>query len=446
MTNRTLIIIILVILIVVGIGGYWFWSKNMVPQPVTTADQNPPQFVPLNRPGQSNTNQTGQNGNGTSTGAYNTSPSRVAQLPVLRLISNTPIGGYAASTTASTTLIRWIDRGRGNIYETKSNTLDVKILSTTLLPRVYNSVWNKSAMAFIGMMLPGNTATPSALYATLTGHSIAPVASTTARMSASTTATAIATPTASPVASFAPYDLKGKQLPDNTTAIAASPAGDRIFFLVKEGIGSSGYTANFDGTKVTKIFTTPLTQLNVEWPVNNILAITTKGNSTEDGFLYFVNPSTGVWKKVLGPYAGLSTRVSHDGKHVLISTPGQNSNVVTNIYTVASGSGTDAVINTLADKCAWGNFYKDLVYCAVPFQPVLGTYPDDWYTGILSTVDKMWEVNATTGEVRMVGQIIGQAGRVIDAFNLGLDSKDSYLFFMNKNDLSFWSLDLVRSN
>jgi hypothetical protein len=58
----------------------------------------------------------------------------------------------------------------------------------------------------------------------------------------------------------------------------------------------------------------------------------------------------------------------------------------------------------------------------------------------------MWQINAGTGEVHLVSSIIDQADRIIDAYNLGLDPKDDYLLFMNKNDLSLWSLDLIASN
>ena len=103
------------------------------------------------------------------------------------------------------------------------------------------------------------------------------------------------------------------------------------------------------------------------------------------------------------------------------------------------------MVQTLADKCTWGNFYKNLVYCAVPSRSVAGSYPEDWYTGIVSFSDKIWQINATTGEVKLVSNIIGQSDRPIDGFNLSTDSKDNFLFFMNKTDLSLWSLDLVNS-
>jgi hypothetical protein len=138
--------------------------------------------------------------------------------------------------------------------------------------------------------------------------------------------------------------------------------------------------------------------------------------------------------------------VSHDARYAIVSAAGNANNVVTYIYSIATSTATDAIIRTLADKCVWGNFYKDMVYCAVPFQPVSGTYPDDWYKGTLSTVDKIWQENAATGEVHLISSVFEQARTNIDAFNLGLDDKDNYLFFMNKLDLSFWSLDLVDSN
>jgi hypothetical protein len=173
--------------------------------------------------------------------------------------------------------------------------------------------------------------------------------------------------------------------------------------------------------------------------------VTTKGSADQGGFLYFVDPKTGAWKKILGPLPGLSAKVSHDAKYALVSVSGTDNNLLMSIYNVQKGSGVDALIRTIADKCVWGNFYKNLVYCGVPSQQISGVYPDDWYKGTMSFTDKIWQVNADTGEVHLISSIVDQSDRLIDAFNLGLDAKDNYLFFMNKNDLSFWSLDLVKN-
>ncbi len=413
MQHKTSNIIIAVIIIIILIAGFVFWFLFMHSTTNNGSSTNNPStgFNPF---GQTGTNQQGTSTNNTP---GNNVPTEVT-IPSLRLLSSTPIGGYGASTTASTTFVRWIDRGRGNILEAREDSINITTLSNTLLPRTYESTWNKDLTSFMGSILGDDDQTVTTLFASLSAQSTS-------------------------TSSSAPYNLQGKNLPDGIVAYASSPKKDRIFLYVVQNGQGIGYTAPFSGGTATQIFTTPVTQVNVEWPEDNTIAITTAGSADASGYLYFINPKTGTWKKVLGPIAGLSTRVSHDAKYVLVSASDKADGVLTGIYSVASSTSNDAIIRTLADKCVWGNFYKEMVYCAVPFQPVSGTYPDDWYKGTLSTIDKIWQVNAQTGEVHLVSSVFIDAKRSIDAFNLGLDNKDNYLFFMNKNDLSFWSLDLV---
>jgi hypothetical protein len=431
MTPRNFIKILIVVIIIGAVAfGIWYALNYFANQQPATGETGSTTFTPLNRPGSGNITGNGQGATSTSTGSIIVATSTVitTPIPVLRLLSDTPIGGYGASTTASTTIVKWVDRGRGNIYEARSNTLDIVTLSNTLVPRIYQSSWNKDLTAFIGSILPESGNDSNTVFAQLVLRPVVKTATSTTK------------------SDLTAYELKGRNLPANTLAYAVSPKKDRVFIFVQEGSNSSGYVANIDGSRLTQIFTTPLSQINVEWPSDNIITITTKGSATQDGFLYFVNPQSGAWTKILGPARGLSTKTSHDGTRVAFSAAGGNNDTTVNIYNVTKNTSSNDVIRTLVDKCVWGNFYKDILYCASPFQTVSGTYPDDWYTGALQTIDKIWQTNATTGEVHLVANLIGQAGRIIDGFNLGLDDKDNFLFFMNKYDLSFWSLNLVKSN
>lgn len=412
--SHTGLIIILILLVILAAGAFWyFFIHKATPSSTDGTDTSNSGFSPFGRPG---SNQTGNSGTGTNT--TDNSPTEV-KIPTLRLLSATPIGGYGASTTASTTLVRWVDRGRGNILEARGDSLEIKTLSNTLLPRTYDSAWNKSISGFVGSILAEDNDTISTVFATILPHST--------------------------TTSSTPYELRGKSLPDGIVAYAASPKKDKVFFFIVKNDQGIGYTAPLSGGSATQIFSTPITEVNVEWPEENTIAITTKGSATQNGFLYFVNPKTGVWKKIIGPILGLSARVSHDAKYVLFSASDGANSLITNVYSIASSTGTDAIIRTLADKCVWGNFYKHTVYCAVPYQPVAGAYPDDWYKGTLSSTDKIWQVDAATGETHLVSSIFEEAKSSIDAFNLGLDDKDDFLYFMNKKNLSFWSLDLVSS-
>ena len=445
MRGKTLTIIILIILIFIGvIAAYWYFAMGNAASSVSTANQTQSSsgFSPYNT-SNGNGGSNVQPGNNQSNVINEISATTtIAKIPILRLLSNTPVGGYGASTTATTTAIRWIDRGRGNVYEARSDTLNIATLSNTLLPRMYESFWNKNLTAFVGFTLAADTDLPSALYAQLNAQ-----ASST-RLASSTniaSSTMLDSSVSNTNLEQTPFSLRGNNLPDDTLALAVSPKKDKVFMFVNESGVGVGYVSSFNGTSVTRIFSTPLLQINVEWPEENTIAITTKGSAYQQGYMYFVNPGTGVWKKILGPIPGLSTRTSHDAKYVIYSTFASQG-LATEVYNVADGSVKDAFAKTLADKCVWGNFYKNLVYCGVPAQPVAGTYPDDWYKGIISLPDRIWQINADTMQIKLISSIVDQSDMVIDCFNLGLDEKDDYLLFMDKNDLSLWSLDLVAKN
>lgn len=439
MTPKSLKIILVLVFILVMAGlAYWqFFMRGTAGDTSTNPVNQQPGFVPFGRtttPSSTGTSTTPRTtGNNTSN-----VPGTQLKIPTLRLLSNTPVSGYGASTTgnsktpvaSSTTVVRWMDRGRGNVYEALGNSSTITTISNTVVPKMYETGWNKNLTALVAFGISDKN-NVGGIWAELRLRITPKVSSTTPVITDS---------------SLSPYELRGKNLPENIVTYAVSPKKDRVFLLVNErGVGI-GYIFKFDGSSPVQIFSTPITQVNAEWPTDSTIALTTKGAADEIGFLYFVDSKTGVWKKILGPLPGLSTKVSTDAKRVIVSVTGSSDNFLTSIYDVSKKTGTDAVIRTLADKCVWGNFYKDLVYCAAPADQVLGVYPDDWYKGNVSFADKIWQVNAATGEVHLISSIVDTSDRVIDAFNLGLDDRDNFLIFMNKNDLSLWSLDLVSKN
>lgn len=453
------IIITVIIVVILAILGYWYFMMGAPMIDFGTDEPNTGSgFSPLNRPVNNNVFSTSTIQISTTT--TNVVSTSTAKIPTLRLLSNTPVGGFGILSSSTQTIIRWIDRGRGNIYEAESDSLNIKTISNTLLPRMYQSAWNKNLTSFIGAMISEEEAEESYIYAQLIKRA-APQLATTSKLSSTTkesVARTIANGTSTPNLEkdselvrerenldTAPYELNGKTLPSNTIAYALSPQKDKVFFMTAEDSVGTGFISNIDGSRATKIFETPITQVNVEWPNSAAIFITTKGSATLNGFSYIVNPQNGVWGKILGPINGLSTKISADGRYVAYSgTTGQDG-VFLRIYDTKTSTSKEAIIETLADKCVWGDFFKNILYCAAPFKKISAVYPDDWYKGTLSTIDKIWQINAESGEVKLVSDLISQADRVIDAFNLDTDSNDDFLVFMNKNDLSLWSLDLINS-
>jgi site-specific recombinase XerD len=160
MTSKSLKYIIgLIILLIIAGGAYWYFFVRGIGTTDFGEPSNTQQngFTPFGRtPTQSSGTSTSTPRVGTN-GTGSTASGTQLKIPTLRLLSNTPVAGYGASTTgpvnakaaSTTTAIRWIDRGRGNVYEARGNTLDIKTISNTVVPKMYESVWNKNLSSFL---------------------------------------------------------------------------------------------------------------------------------------------------------------------------------------------------------------------------------------------------------------------------------------------------------
>ncbi|MEY2664400.1 MAG: hypothetical protein RIT04_208 [Candidatus Parcubacteria bacterium] len=428
MSKKSLTIIILIALAIVGVIWYFMFVRQTVTPGIGAGNTaTTTGFFPLNSGGVPAGQGSGKGGNGT--GNSTTTPV-VIKVPTLRHIYTTPVGGMVASTTASSTVLRFIDRGTGRVYEANSLTEDIRILSNTTINRVYESLWNKNATAFVIQYMKSDSDAITTFYTELRSTNVA---------------TASSTATSTPTLSTTPYELRGKMLSPNITEIAINPKRDKIFeFSNENGLGV-GYAASLDEKVRLKLFDIPATQMNVEWPEENTIALTTKGTASGPGFLYLFDIKKASMKKVLGGFAGLSTSVNRSGTKVLYSrTVAQG--LRSSIYDIKTGTTQDLVFATLPEKCVWGNVHTEDLYCAVPsqFPPDDARYPDAWYQGKVSFADAIWYINAETGEVHQLADLYTISNKQIDATHLTLDPKENFLYFIDKRDLSLWSFDLTQ--
>ncbi len=339
------------------------------------------------------------------------------KIPLLRHLSTAPIGGFMASTTASSTVARYIDRGIGHVYEASSIGNDIKKISNTTIPKIYESYWNKNGSAAVLRYVKEDTGAIVNFYAEIRPIKIG---TTTSEVFGN--------------------EIKGKFLSPDIREIAVSPKADRIFTLNKEGGNEIGYISGFDESKKTKVLDTPMLQVNTEWPEENTIALTTKASGSSSGYLYFLDIKKAAMKKILGKIVGLSTKTSTDAKKVLFSSGSNRINL--SIFNTADNSTQAVVFRTLADKCVWSKMQTSDLYCAVPTEIPAGIYPDDWLRGNVSFVDQIWYLDSITGEVRLLANLLNLSDDLIDAVNLTLDPKENFLYFVNKRDLTLWSLDL----
>jgi hypothetical protein len=435
MSKKIFALIILIIIAIVAAIGYFFFFMTPAAGTSTAGntDSSSP-FTTFDRGGVSTSTKPAQGTTGSSV-TTGTGAATAPKLPILRQLYATPVGGIGASSTASTSLVRFIDRGTGHVYEAPADSAVVSKISNTMLSRVYESYWNAAANAFVLRYLKADSDAVTTFYAEL--QSVASV-STSTKSSTST-------PTAPATIATTQYELHGKYLSTNITNIAVSPKHDKIFEFTTESGQGTGYISTFNESSKLEVFDTPLTQVNTEWPEDNTLAITTKGSATTPGFLYFFNIKKALMSEVIGGIHGLSTLVSHDASKVLYAeTDGDT--IHDTILTVKDGTRQDFVFHTLPEKCVWSMLHKEDLYCAVPFSIPTNDaeYPDAWYQGKVSFADNIWQINTNTGEVHQIADIIIGSKKSIDAVNLTLDPKENFLYFTNKRDLSLWSLDLTQ--
>ncbi len=404
---------------------YYFFYKNAI----LTDPNNPPQpfsFNPFSRGGETNTSVP-KYASSTEVVKTNTQNDTPVKMPKLRQLSSTPVGGMSASTTmirsltlASTTyeatIVRFIDRGTGHIYQANDINLGINKITNTTLPKIYESYWNKNSNTLILRYLKENTDKITNFYAEI--RSVGSSTASTTNIS----------------------EIKGKYLSSDIKEIAVSPAGDKIFTWNIENDNGNGYISSFDEKNKVKIVDSPLTQVNIAWPEASTVTFTTKGNSQTAGYAYSANTKTGEIKKLLGGVPGLSVKLSADAKKLLYSIGGEKLSM--GVLNIKDGSSKAMIFSTLADKCIWSTLRKNELYCSVPTEIPTAAYPEDWYKGTLSFVDQIWHIDTDTGEVHLLANLLTLSNQLIDAQELSLDSKENFLYFMNKRNLSLWSLDL----
>jgi hypothetical protein len=419
--KKLLAAVIIIVLITAGLY-YWFFLHNTI-SPTDTPTTGGETFNPFNRSGGTTTNIPSSN---VTTGGITSQPviNTDSKIPLLRHLSVTPIGGFMASSTASSTLARYVDRGAGHIFEATSISPDIPKISNTTIPRVYDSFWNKNMTAAVLRYMKEDGSTVINFFGELK------------RVPFDASSTDLNT---------MPYEVKGKFLSSTIKEIAVSPKADKIFTYSLEDGKGIGYTSGFDESKKVKVFESPLTQVSIDWPEENTLTLATKPSGVSSGFFYSIDLKKPVLKKLLGALPGLTAKMSADGKKVIYSTGGAQG-FKTSLLNTKDLSTQELVIKTIADKCVWSKLHPTEAYCAVPTEFPQGTYPDAWYKGDVAFNDQIWLLDSTTGDVTLVANLLNLSKDLIDVINPILDPKENFLYFMNKRDLTLWSLDLSVQN
>jgi hypothetical protein len=311
----------------------------------------------------------------------------------------------STTTKQTETYVRFMERSTGHIIETKISNLEKVKISNETIPKVYEAYFNSKGSEFITR--------------TLSGDDI----NTEYRKIFSGTTTTLSKPL--------PY-------PYNTDIVIAK--GDSIFYTTKTSMGSVGYISNFENKTPLKVLDTPLRDIGASWDGGNLVEIFSKPNSEQLGVSFVVDTKKKSIKENTLNMFGLTTNINSSSTLSLYNT-----NIVDlslGAKVLYKGSAFYLKAKTLPEKCVWSKKNSKLAYCVVPNYPDKLKLPEKWYQGVTSFNDDFWSINVETGSENPIYRPSEDGKPQPDAINLSLSTKENYLFFVNKKDLTLWGVSL----
>jgi|CXWL01.1.fsa_nt_gi hypothetical protein len=325
------------------------------------------------------------------------------------LINTEPVlsfGSTGSSTTAiqepADVLVRYIERASGNMYTFSVHSRTLARISNKTLPGIQEASWvPDGSLAYVRFLTRDTGVESVATYAL---------------------------PATEAGGFFLEQNLTQAQVVGSST----------IFTLFAGTTGSVGSLTKVSGAGAKTLFTSLLSSL-VVYPAERSYFASTKASRILDGYAFTINPGTGTFIRILGPFKGLSILPSPSGKSLLFSYV-EAGTYRLSVLDLDTKTVTALPVATLTEKCVWGRSGAN-VYCAVPTN-LVGGLPDSWYQGATAFTDRFWRIDMTARVASLIVDPL-EVGKVsIDAVSLSVDAKEDVLVFTDLHTLSLWSYDL----
>lgn len=337
--------------------------------------------------------------------------------PVVRLrkISKEPVSGAVIFNIGSTSVVRFTEKGTGNVYEAYSDNSEVIRLTNTTIPKIIRSFWLPNGTGFITQSLAPDSEIIETNFVNLRKNS-----------------------TSSLSENLTPYNTITSNLPTGIKEIAIKPDSKQIFYYTISGLFSKWYLSNVDGTNSSEIQSHPLTEWLVSWVQQNKINLQSKASANTTGYTYVYDLNTKILNKTsLGSF-GISSLPNRDGVNEIISSGGNLPQLYLN--NTKDFSYKKMGISTLAEKCVWSEEKIKSIYCGVPKTIQTTLYPDSWYQGLINTDDKIVKINVDAGLFSIVSDISKDSGEAVDVTDMQISKDQTHLIFKNKIDEYLWIL------
>ncbi|TSC70548.1 MAG: Uncharacterized protein CEO12_269 [Parcubacteria group bacterium Gr01-1014_46] len=329
----------------------------------------------------------------------------------LRRISGEPVAGAGLLDVKAGTIVRYIEKATGHIFEVELFSPRQGRISNTTIPQVYDAVWGNKNESLMARYLKEDDQTIDTY-----SLSIKDTSTTTENT------------------------ISGIAFPVNLSDV--SVFGNSVFYLEKNSNSSYGYISTFSGSGKRLIWNSPLTELTSQYVNAKTVALTTKPEESTPGFLYFVDTSTGSIRNILQNILGLSALVNDNATEVLYLNQGGRSDLY--LYNLSTRANLKLTPSTFPEKCVWSKKDRTVVYCAVPRESVETNSLTLWYKGQIQLTDDIWKFDLKNNSSSITLDLSKESGETIDVIKPILSDSEQYLVFVNKRNNSLWSLDLSK--
>ncbi len=320
----------------------------------------------------------------------------VGTLQRLKQLTTRPVAGAVFIENG----IRYVEQGTGHVYDINLTTGEESLIRGTTIPRSADAIFTKdgSTVAITAYEASGNMTTLEEVWK-----------------------------------DGQPSVAEGKRLPVGAHELYFGDSTSTLMYLLEEESGSSGYSYSTRTGDGKQIFKTVLRDIHVLWG-KTIYVYTTPSSLTE-GYIYRISGSD--LQYVTSGGRGLVGFVYDDG---LMITKVANS-VVTSYAQDTSGNQILSPVSVMPEKCVKKPTKRNSLYCSVPIAFDAKKFPDDWYKGIVSYSDILWDVDVTGSRSTVISNFFSESGREIDVAKIGTNEDGTFIYFINKNDNTLWMYD-----
>ncbi len=328
--------------------------------------------------------------------------------PRLWKVSTTPVAGAGFISTGSSTILRFIERSTGNVFDADPETSALVRRTKTLMPRTYEALVGGGESVIL-RSLDENDA----------------VVTFAGRIGTTTTEDGSA-------------PLVGKSLGTDLRDVEVSRVPD-IVFLASVAGDAHLLRASLDGSTPKQLAAFSVDNFNVRLLSDDRITLAERAASAVPGNAYELGKD-GSLSPIVRGVPGLTILPRASSTAVLIgSDSGQG--IALSIRPSKDGTTLSLPLQTVADKCVWAPGAGLMAYCAVP-QTSTGTYfLDNWYRGDVHTADSWFKVEGGAGTAESFFTI--DADSAIDVERPTMDDTGIYIEFMNARDKSLWLLRIT---